>query len=297
MLVLLVLLIAVQSAPCGVERTKEVGFLGITFCSSVTNKADCLLTNFLDWNNGNVFPCNWVSGACTTGSTTCKPSCFMNGRTSGSACTNPSDPSSCYSNKYTGGFGNSQMCYFKQDLTCGSQACDFSCPGYNTLFNSCGLVTSQYACERYTLHGNLNGDVRCAWDIGTSTCVAGNVCIKICNGIYPTTSCTSLYNVPCGSYFQTVGTLKYDCTANVTLNGYCTTATSNQCYYPGHPTCSGTYTGNGAVCSSFTTESTCNSKYMWDLVVSGGTYRKCKYFDNSAGTGTPGCMPDRPCAP
>jgi hypothetical protein len=286
MLTLLLLFITVQAGPCGFERNKEVGQLAITSCASVSTQTDCLLTNFLDFVTGNYYPCNWVSSACTAGTTSCLPSCFMNNRVQVSSCHDSGTPPSC-SQQYTGVYGNSKLCYGNWDLSCSTVPCDWTCTGLQTLTFSCyGL--SQYACPRYHLHSTSTGDVNCAWDPNTAACVEGEPCIKVCNGVFPITACSSLSGVYCGQYYQKVGTLKYDCIANTTSGG-CKTTIASQCYYPGHPTCSGTYAGPYGVCSDYTNPTTCNARYMLDIFVSGGTFRKCKYYGNV------GCIPDRPC--
>uniref|UniRef100_A0A6C0C9F5 Uncharacterized protein n=1 Tax=viral metagenome TaxID=1070528 RepID=A0A6C0C9F5_9ZZZZ len=270
------LFIAIQSqTACGFDRTTIIYAPGSS-CSSKIVESDCLSSVALDITTGQSYKCLFSAGTCSQDTTACKPSCFLGDR-------HPVSPSCSYStcnSEFIGGYGNSQICYMNYLAICTSIPCDFSCTGYVTVSSCSGLTQAQ--CKVSQIH-SATGDNNCAWD--GFGCVMKEECIKICDGVYSTSDCTTVSPVgDCEQYYELhAGNLKYDCQYGF---GSCSSTYSNgKCYFPGAGNCGGTIATS---CSSFITKSTCNARYILDGGI-GGTYRQCGWTSGA------GCFPNKPC--
>ena len=100
----------------------------------MTLRADCDLY-FRQTGNDQFVSCAWSIGINTCGSSTqnCKPSCFVNANKKVSSC---SIASTCNSNNFIGGYGNSQLCVPYNSGPSGScQPCDWTCTGVGLTTN------------------------------------------------------------------------------------------------------------------------------------------------------------------
>jgi len=283
-LVLLLVIAAKTQDLCGYDRTKMLLGSG-SGCGSSTSQRDCLLSMVL-YSNGQVFQCYWNATTSTCYDpediNACNPSCFANAKQKfATTCASLTFPATC-NQAYTGTYGSSSMCFYDSSTsTCKSTACDLTCTGYQKATTCTGI--SQYQCPTYYYDDGTNYR-NCQWS--GSACVQGEICRKVCNGVYSTTNCTLYnYNAPsCHAAYETRSGVTYDCIYNIGT-ALCSSKYPQQCVYPGASSCTGSYGGLGSCSSFFTTQTTCNSGFVYD-----DTPRQCKW-----NIGSSVCNDDKPC--
>jgi len=283
-LMMIMIIDKVISAPCGYERTKIASKTAGGDCSDITTEKDCVLSIYA-WPYGTPRPfvlCYWNSGSCNSYNTLyCEPSCFADNRQNYVSC--PTSSAGACNDAYTGTYGSSNICNYNYDsMACESRSCDLTCTGSYQKTSTCtGL--SQYQCETYYYDDGTDYK-NCKWT--GSSCTQGEKCRKICNGVSSVANCTTYNNnaLSCKYAYETRGSATYDCLYNV-ATAVCSSKYPQQCTFPGASSCAGTYGGLGSCSSFFTTRSSCDSGFVYD-----DTIRQCKW---NIGSGI--CNNDKPC--
>jgi len=247
-----------------------------TGCGGITTQQDCVLSviSYLSYNI--VLKCAWnaTSNVCyTAGGDSCNPSCFVNGKTQYPGTCGAITNAPLCDQVYTGSSGSSTVCiYNPYTLVCVGYVCDYTCTGTFQKDASCTGLTNKYECEAHYYDDGTNYK-NCKWL--TSTCVQGDTCKKVCNGVSSVSNCSinnfDSYN--CIRSYETRGSTTYDCIYNPTTYA-CTSKYPQQCTYAGASICTGSTVGLGfGTCASlFTTQATCNNGYTYD-----DTFRQCKW--------------------
>jgi len=279
LLILIALFAQAISIPiCGYDRVKIQGQFGTGTCASVTTESECLTTIYT--NSGVFNECIWSGSACTTSSTSCKPSCFVGDRVQYTSC--PTSNAGACNSAYTGTYGTSNICYYDYNTPgCANTGCDYSCTGI-VKTTDCGFKSVDQCASFYYDDGTYYYNCK---PIG-GACSKGEKCVKICNGIYSTSNCTSLNNnqLSCNAAYELRGSATYDCIYNPGTT-ICSSKYAQKCHHPAPPSCTGTYGGVGSCTSIYSTRSGCESGFVLD-----DTLRQCKW-NLAAGV----CYDDVPC--